>query len=290
MKKIGIICKAGRPEPIEIVREILPWLRAEGAEVFLDSDSAGVLGVEGYPASRVPDLSDAIVVLGGDGTMLSVARIACRKPVPILGVNLGGLGFITEINKKDILTALKGVLSDTYTFEDRLMLSACVLRKGVKIEEFTALNDVVVNKGAIARMVDLETFIDGAYMNRFRADGLIVSTPTGSTAYCLSAGGPILYPTMESVVLIPICPHTLTNRPIVLPDNVILEITLRAPREDVFLTVDGQVGLPLEADDVVVVGKSPYKTRLLLPPRRGFFEVLRTKLGWGERPVKRQGG
>ena len=290
MKKIGIICKIGKPEPVEIVRELLPWLKGKGMQVLLDDESAAALGVEGYSRLRIPDLAEAVIVLGGDGTMLSVARLACRKTVPILGVNLGGLGFITEIKKGDLFHALESLLSGTYPFEDRLMLSARVIRNGREIAQYTALNDVVINKGALARIVDLETSLNGMYVNRFRADGMIVSTPTGSTAYCLSAGGPILYPTMENVVMIPICPHTLTNRPIVLPDNITLEMILQAPKEDVVLTVDGQVGLPLEQYDVVVVEKSPYKTRIILPAQRDYFAVLRTKLGWGERSPEVRGG
>jgi NAD+ kinase len=290
MKKIGIICKIGKPEPVEIVRELLPWLKERGMQVLLDDESAAALGIEGYSRLRIPDLAEAVIVLGGDGTMLSVARLACRKTVPILGVNLGGLGFITEIKKGDLFHALESLLSGAYPFEDRLMLSARVIRNGREIAQYTALNDVVINKGALARIVDLETSLNGMYVNRFRADGMIVSTPTGSTAYCLSAGGPILYPTMENVVLIPICPHTLTNRPIVLPDNITLEMILQAPKEDVVLTVDGQVGLPLEQYDVVVVEKSPYKTRIILPVQRDYFAVLRTKLGWGERTPEVRGG
>ena len=288
MKKIGIICKTGKPEPLEVLRDILPWLKAKGAGVFVSTDVASALGVgiEGYAASQIPDLSDVIVVLGGDGTMLAVARLVCERPTPILGVNLGGLGFITEVQKEDIREALEGVLLDNYTTEDRLMLTAQVFRRDEKIAEYTALNDVVINKGALARIVDLETFINRVYVNKFKADGLIVATPTGSTAYCLSAGGPILFPTMESIVLIPICPHTLTNRPIVIPDSVVTEIILRSPSEDVFLTVDGQVGFSLEKDDTIVIEKSPFRTRLIIPFQRNFFEILRSKLGWGERLPK----
>jgi len=288
VKKIGIICKTGKPEPLELLREILPWLKAKGGDALVTTEVASTLGIRGYPAAQIPDLSEVIVVLGGDGTMLSVARLVCEKSTPILGVNLGGLGFITEVQREDIRDALESLLSDSYTTEDRLMLTAKVIRNDEKIAEYTALNDVVINKGALARIVDLETFINRVYVNKFKADGLIVATPTGSTAYCLSAGGPILYPTMESIVLIPICPHTLTNRPIVIPDTVVTEIVLRSPSEDVFLTVDGQVGFSLKRDDTVVIEKSPFRTRLVIPFEKNFFEILRTKLGWGERPPKIQ--
>jgi NAD+ kinase len=283
MKRIGIICKTGRTESIEILRELLPWLREKGAEVFIDAETAGALNVKGYARPEIPHRSEALVVFGGDGTMLSVARIACEKEIPILGVNLGGLGFITEVQRTEILDAMEAVLSGRSVVEERLMLTACVHRHGEKISEYTALNDVVINKGALARIIEIETFIDRKYVTSFRADGLIVSTPTGSTAYNLSAGGPILDPTMDCVVITPICPHTLTNRPIVLPDDVVIEVTLKSPAEDAFLTLDGQVGFSLRQNDIIVVEKSPFKTRLLIPHERNFFQVLRKKLKWGER-------
>ncbi len=283
MKRIGIICKTGRPEPIEILGGLLPWLREKGAEVFVDLETARPLNVKGYPRTEVPLLSEAVVVFGGDGTMLSVARIACEREIPILGVNLGGLGFITEVQRTDVLTALEAILSGQSAVEERLMLAARVHRHGEKISEYTALNDVVINKGALARIIEMETLIDGMYVSSFRADGLIAATPTGSTAYSLSAGGPILYPTMDCVILTPICPHTLTNRPIVLPDDVRIEVTLKSPAEDVFLTLDGQVGFSLRQNDVIAIEKSPFKTRLLVPRERNYFQVLTRKLKWGER-------
>lgn len=283
MKRIGIICKTGRPEPIEILREVLPWLREKGAEVFIDIETARSLNVKGYPRPEIPLLSEAVVVFGGDGTMLSVARITCEKEIPILGVNLGGLGFITEVQRTEVFDAMEGILSGQSVIEERLMLTACVHRHGEKIAEYTALNDVVINKGALARIIELETLIDGMYVTSFRADGLVMATPTGSTAYNLSAGGPILYPTMDCVILTPICPHTLTNRPIVLPDSVRIEVTLKSPAEDVFLTLDGQVGFSMRQNDIIVIEKSPFRTRLLISRERNFFQVLRRKLKWGER-------
>lgn len=283
MKRIGIIGKSGRTEPSEIVAELLPWLKQKGIETFVDIETAQAAGIKGYLRSEIPAMVDLILVLGGDGTMLSVARLVCERGIPILGVNLGGLGFITEVKRTEIHEALERVLSGQYFIEERLMLNAYVVRHGERIAGYTTLNDVVINKGALARIIDLETFVDKRYVSTFRSDGLIISTPTGSTAYCLSAGGPILFPTLESIVLIPICPHTLTNRPIVLPDKVNIEITLKSLVEDVFLTLDGQVGFSLRQNDTVIVEKSPYKTRLLIPFERDFFEVLRTKLRWGER-------
>lgn len=283
MKRIGIIGKSGRPEPAEIAKGILTWLKERDAEVFVDMETSQPIGIKGYLRSEILELVDLVLVLGGDGTMLSVARLVCEKGIPILGINLGGLGFITEVQRTEVYEALERVFSGQYIIEERLMLNASVVRHGEKITGYTTLNDVVINKGALARIIELETSVNNKYVTTFRSDGLIVATPTGSTAYCLSAGGPILFPTLESIVLIPICPHTLTNRPIVLPDTVNIEITLRSLVEDVFLTLDGQVGFSLRQNDTVIVEKSPYKTRLLIPFERDFFEVLRTKLRWGER-------
>src|SRR3990172_4223335 len=196
--------------------------------------------------------------------MLNVSRLVAEQGVPILGINLGSLGFITEVNREEIFHAVDKMLNDGYAVEERLMLSAAIHRNGKKIAEYTVLNDIVINKGALARIIDLETNINGNYVTTFKADGLIISTPTGSTAYSLSAGGPILYPTLESIVLTPICPHTLTNRPIVLPDSSNIEIIIKSFSEDVFLTLDGQVGFSLRIGDVVEVNKSDYKAKLLL--------------------------
>jgi NAD+ kinase len=283
MKKIGIVSKAGRTEPAEILKDFLPWLNNKGLEVFLDSETASLLKMKGYSRSKMPSLVDMIIVLGGDGTMLNVARLVCERGVPILGVNLGGLGFITEVQKEEVCNAMDKTLSGEYSIEDRLMLTAHIHRHGEKITEYTVLNDVVINKGALARIIDLETYINKAYVTIFKADGLIVSTPTGSTAYSLSAGGPVLYPTLDCIVLTPICPHTLTNRPTVLPDDVLIEIILKSVSEDVFLTLDGQVGFSLRKDDVVEIKRSPFKTRLIIPFERDYFQILRTKLKWGER-------
>jgi NAD+ kinase len=283
MKKIGIICKTGKPEPAEIVKGLLPWLRRKGCEAFVDSETAAILDIEGTPRSQIPSLAELIVVLGGDGTMLSVARLIGEKGIPILGVNIGGLGFLTAVPKDDLYEVLEKVITEECPVEERIMLSACVFRHSECISEYVVVNDVVVNKGALARIIDLETYIGRNYIATFKADGLIVSTPTGSTAYALSAGGPILYPTLNSIVLAPICPHTLTNRPIVLPDDVTVEIVLKSQNEDVFLTIDGQVGFSLKQNDRISVKKSLSKARFYIPCERDYFHILRTKLKWGER-------
>lgn len=283
MKKIGIICKSGKPEPSEILKEVLPWLRQKGYEVFLDIETATILNIEGFPRSQIPSFADIIIVLGGDGTMISVSRLVAEKGIPILGVNIGGLGFLTAVQKEELYETMEKVFAGKCAVEERIMLNACVHRHGECISQYLVMNDVVVNKGALARIVDLETYINHTYIATFKADGLIVSTPTGSTAYALSAGGPILYPTLNSIILAPICPHTLTNRPIVMPDTIIVEIVLKSSTEDVFLTLDGQVGFSLRQEDVVEIKKSEYKTKLFIPCERDYFQILRTKLKWGER-------
>ncbi len=283
MKTIGIISKPRRSEPLEIIRRIYPWLRERGCSVCVEPELARGLGIEGCTPAEITAQADVVVVLGGDGTTLGVARLLGNRPVPILGVNLGGLGFITEVSRERIVEALENVLAGNYELEERIMLGADVLRAGSSIEHFTVLNDVVINKGALARIMDLETLVDGAYLTNFKADGLIIATPTGSTAYSLSAGGPIIYPTLHCIVLTPICSHTLNNRPIVLPDDATVEIVLKSESEHVYLTLDGQRGFPLKRGDVVRVHKCPCKTQFIMPFKRDYFQVLRSKLKWGER-------
>ncbi len=283
IKKIGIISKTGKTEPAEILKGLIPWLRQKGYEVYIDTDTAFMLNIEGIPRSQIPNNAEIVIVLGGDGTMISVARLVAEKDIPILGVNIGGLGFLTAVHKDELYEVLEKVLAGECSIEERIMLKACVVRHSECISEFVVMNDVVVNKGALARIIDLETYINHIYVATFKADGLIVSTPTGSTAYALSAGGPILYPTLNSIVIAPICPHTLTNRPIVMPDDILVEIVLKSKTEDVFLTLDGQVGFSLKQDDIVQVKKSNFKTKLFIPCERDYFEILRTKLKWGER-------
>lgn len=283
MKKIGIICKSGRPEPLEILKELLPRLRQTGHDTMVENEAASGLNIMGFSREEIVSDAEMIFVLGGDGTMLSVSRLVAEKGIPILGINLGSMGFITEVNRSEVFTAVDRILADDCTVEDRLMLTAKVRRNDKIISEYTVLNDVVINKSALARIIDLETFVDDHYVTTFKADGLIISTPTGSTAYSLSAGGPILYPTLDSIILTPICSHTLTNRPIVLHGDSGIEVALRSPNADVYMTLDGQMGLPLEMNDIIEIGKSPFRTRLLIPCERDYFSILRTKLKWGER-------
>jgi NAD+ kinase len=285
VRRVGVALKPNKPEAGAVVQELLTWLRQRDREVLLDPAAATACPDCGPGLSRAAMVAEAdvVVVLGGDGTILSVARLMGARQVPILGVNLGGLGFLTEVTLPELFPALEAVLRDECAVSHRRMLAAEVRRAGERIGAYEALNDVVITKTAPSRIVELETFVNGEYVTTYRADGLIVATPTGSTAYCLSAGGPILYPTLPALVVIPICPHTLTNRPLVLPDGARVEVVQRSVGEDVHLTVDGQVDVKLQHRDTVVVGRSAHSVTLVKSPKLNYFELLRTKLRWGER-------
>ncbi len=284
MKTVGIATKPRRPEAGDVVRRLVAWLEGQGRRAVIDEETGELLGRgDGLPRQRVTEQADLMVVLGGDGTLLSVARTAGPREVPVLGVNLGGLGFLTEIPLDELFPVLGAVLAGEVRPTRRVMLTCRVQRSGRTVADYVALNDAVINKGAMARIIDLEMSINGEYVTTYRADGLIVSTPTGSTAYCLSAGGPILYPTLGALVLTPICPHTLTNRPLVVPDDVAIEIVQGSASEEVSLTMDGQIGFQLQHRDVILIQRSPKMLPLVTSPKRNYFEVLRTKLKWGER-------
>ena len=286
MRRIGIVARRDRAEAREVTRGLVQWLVAQGREVVVDTDTAAALALPGVTVAEpqaLPGKVDLIVVLGGDGTLLSVARLVNGLDVPILGVNLGGLGFLTATTLEALFPTLEAVLRGEYAAEERLVLTVTLTRAGASLAELLALNDVVVAKGALGRLIDLDVRADGQPMTAYRADGLIIATPTGSTAYNLSAAGPILFPTMDAVVLTPICSHTLTNRPIVLPASARLEVTLLTEAPDVVLAVDGQPGPPIAAGDVVHVRRAGARIRLIRDPRKSYFEVLRAKLKWGER-------
>lgn len=284
MKTIGIVAKRNRPEAADLARRLSAWLRRRGREALLDDEVSAALGLEdGVRKSEIMRRADLVVVLGGDGTLLSVARHSTSRPVPVLGVNLGGLGFLTDVRPEEVYRALERVLDGHYRAEPRGMLSAAVLRRGKAIRRFQALNDVVINKGALARVLDLATSVDGVPLCTYKADGLIFATPTGSTAYSLSAGGAIVDPSVGVVMIAPICPHTLTQRPIVLPERARIRVAVSSPDEEVLLTVDGQEGMPLENHDIVEVSRSRHHALLVRSPAHSFFELLRTKLRWGER-------
>jgi NAD+ kinase len=290
MNRIGIIAKRNKPEAAAIVSNLVEWLRPKKIEVYIEKEMEEFLRPtlsEGYWKSvereEMPPHVEMIIVLGGDGTLLSVARQVWNKNIPILGVNLGGLGFLTEITLDELYSVLERVLRDDFEINEREILKAGVIRRGKRIAEFIVLNDAVINKGALARIIDLETTINGEYLSTFRSDGLIISTPTGSTAYNLSAGGPIVYPSLHTIIITPICPHTLTIRPIIIPDDVKIRALLKSRNEEVTLTLDGQQGFTLKFEDVVEVGKAEGRILLIKSPYRHYFELLREKLKWGER-------
>ena len=284
LKKVGIYAKKNHPDVEQIASEICERLKREDIEVLLEDTLAEQIGqVNGTSGEDIPALVDMVIVLGGDGTLISVARQIGDRNVPIVGVNLGQLGFLTEITRDELPEMLERIIADDYQVSDRMMLDAAIRRNGKIVGKFTVLNDVVINKGALARIIDMETCVDGRHLTSYKADGLIISTPTGSTGYNLAAGGPIIYPDINSLLITPICPHMLTNRPIMVWSRSMIEIKLRFEDDVVFFTGDGQVGRKLLPGDVVEVSRSESRTRLVTSPSKDYFEILRTKLSWGER-------
>ncbi len=284
LKKIGVYAKKNHPEAEQIALNIRDRFKRDNIEVLLEDSLAEQIGqTNGYSAEEIPELVDLIIVLGGDGTLISVARQVGHHKVPILGINLGRLGFLTEVTLAELPEMLDRLIADDYEITNRMMLDAAIRRNGKVIGEYTVLNDVVINKGALARIIDMETYVDGRHLSTYKADGLIVATPTGSTGYNLAAGGPIIYPEINSLVIAPICPHMLTNRPIVVWSKSFIEIKIRFEDDVVFFTADGQVGRKLLPGDVVEVRRSAARTRLITSPSKDYFEILRTKLSWGER-------
>ena len=285
MKRVGIVAKTDRPEAKAVVPELTEWLTNRGLQVVLEKETAALYPRTSSVARKadLPAQADLLIVLGGDGTLLSVARLVGDLSVPILGVNLGGLGFLTATTLDELFPALETLLTGQMMVEERMMLRAQVLRRGERLSEYAALNDVVITNSTMSRIINLAVEVEGQAATDYRADGLIISTPTGSTAYGLSAGGPIVYPTMQAVVLTPICSHTLTNRPIVLPADLGIQVTLLTENQDVMLTLDGQVGYALKARDTVEIRQAAPRIRLVRFPQKHFFSVLRTKLKWGER-------
>jgi NAD+ kinase len=281
---VGIISKPNSEAAASVVPSLIEWLHGRGISVRVDEDTAFYAqGVAGIRRQDVPEGCDLIIVLGGDGTLLSAARAIGRREIPLFPVNLGGLGFLTAITIDELYPELDRALCGEHRIAKRRLLTTEVLRGGETIFSLDALNDAVLTKGSIARMIDLETHVDSQYVCSYKADGLIISTPTGSTAYSLSAGGPIIFPSVPAICLTPICPHMLTNRPVLVPETSIVRIVSHGPDESVYLTIDGQVGTPIREDDTVICRSSPYSLHLVRPPRMMFFDVLRQKLKWGER-------
>jgi len=286
IRTVGIISRPRREDIARVVPPLIEWLRAHGVEVVCDSETGECIGpLTGQTRKReeLPAHSDLLIVLGGDGTLLSAARLAAAHQVPILAVNLGGMGFLTTVPQDELYQILEEIFSEKHRVSERVLLEARIVRDGAVIRRQIALNDAVLNKAALARIMDVVLRVDGEYVTTYKADGLILSTPTGSTAYSLAAGGPIVYPTVESFVVTPICPHTLTNRPLVIPDTAKIEIDFQSEDAAVFLTLDGQIGIELARGDHIVVRKAQEKLRLVRPAKKTYFEILRSKLKWGER-------
>ncbi|MES1245301.1 MAG: NAD(+)/NADH kinase [Acidobacteriota bacterium] len=284
LQRIGVVAKAASREAVHTAHELAEWLRRRGLEVALDEAILRAAGVAQDPPFRPGETYDLVVVLGGDGTLLSVARTLAGR-VPILGVNLGNLGFLTEISRGELYPALVQVFSGRFRTETRSLFDIDLKRAGGEAGggglRYRVLNDAVITKSALARIIELTLRVDGHLVARFRADGLIISTPTGSTAYNLSAGGPILSPQLGVAVLTPICPHALSLRPIVVPDSGAIEVTLETPREEVYLTLDGQEGTSLGQGDTVSITRSKVAVKLIKVSERTFYDNLRGKLRWG---------
>ncbi len=285
MKRAAIISKRGKPELGRIVGEVATWLRDHGYAVFADSVTCELCsGCE--PAERedlVEKKPDFVIVLGGDGTLLSTARNVARAGIPILGINLGSLGFLTEVKQDEISQALADIDAGRCDLSLRSMLHCQVRRNGKFFSQHEALNDIVVHQSDVARITDFDVLVNGAFVANYKADGLIIATPTGSTAYSLAAGGPVLAPDLPGFVITPVAPHALTNRPLVVPDGATIEISMNDTREHALLTIDGQQGVPLAEGDVIQCRKSELKVKLFKLANRSFFDVLRTKLKWGQR-------
>jgi len=285
MKKAAIIAKQGKPELADVARCVTQWLRDHEYTVSVDS-----VVQECCPNHAVLEREeltkfgpDFVIVLGGDGTLLSVARIVAPSGIPILGVNLGSLGFLTEIKQEEITSALADIDAGRYELSLRSMVHCQVVRQGKCAASYDALNDIVTNQRAVARITEFDVRVNGLFVANYKADGLIVSTPTGSTAYSLAAGGPILAPDVPGFVITPVASHALTNRPLVVQDTAVIEIQVAVTREQAYLTIDGQLGLPLEEGDIIQCRKSQFQVKLFKLPERTFFQVLRNKLKWGER-------
>lgn len=285
---IGLIGKYIDPSVGDAVRTLAAHLASRGCTVIVDEETARLLPGEKLTAGNRDEIGrrcDLAVVVGGDGTMLHAARSLADHEVPLVGVNLGHLGFLTDIPPSLMTDSLDQILAGNYTVEERLMLRATVLRGGEEVVAYDALNDLVLHKWDSARMIELETYIDGHFLNVFRADGLIVSTPTGSTAYALSAGGPLVHPTLSALLIVPVCPHTMSNRPIVIGGDARIEVVVSDQRRDhAQITSDGQVSFALQAGDRVVIVRKDRPVRLLHPARHDHYDVLRAKLRWAESP------
>jgi len=282
-KTIGVIVGPQKPEALEVVCELREWLEARGVELRAADSIAAHARCAPLAESdgELTEDVDLIVVLGGDGTMLGAARLVGARQIPVLGVNFGWLGYLTEFTLEEMFPALENVRKGNFFVERRMTIDVMLNRGGELAASYRALNDAVVTKSAAARMIEIESYINEMFVNSFRADGMIVATPTGSTAYSLSAGGPIVHPSMSAILLTPICPHMLSNRPVVVPGESVVDLVFKRAEDDLMLTIDGQPGVELLHDDRITLRRSQTTFNLVQPTNRNYFEVLRTKLKWG---------
>jgi NAD+ kinase len=285
IQKVGIIANSSKESAVDYTCRLGEWLIERGLDVVLDEEIAEkAMAYNGVAREELADLVDIIVVFGGDGTLLVASRSVRGRDVPIVGVNLGGFGFMTVVNLSELFSAMELILAGDYTTSKRMMLDVILEHGQGQVEKHSVLNDVVINRGHLSRMINLETFVDDQYLSTFKADGLIISTPTGSTAYSLSAGGPIVLPDLNSIIINPICPHTLTNRPIMLPPDAVVKVVLWAAEENAAATFDGQVSAIMKSGDAIEVKMSNDYINLINSPYHNYLEILRTKLGWGGLP------
>jgi NAD+ kinase len=282
IRTVGLVAKYHEPKAAQMVRWLIPWLKKRGKKVCVENGLVRT-GARSCSKKEMATSADLIISLGGDGTLLNIAPLVIRPEVPILGVNLGGLGFITEVAVGELESVLRKTLSGDFEVEKRMTLEVGVMSKKGRVRKFRILNDAVITKGARSRIIDLETHVGDDYLCTYRADGLIISTPTGSTAYSLAAAGPILEPTLGAIVLSPICPHTLTNRPIVVRSDAAIRVTLRSFGDTVFFSPDGQQGVRLHNGDKVEARDYGMPVSLIKVPSRSYYDILREKLKWGER-------
>jgi NAD+ kinase len=283
-KTIGIVSRPRRANLAEVVPGLLDWLKKRGVNVVYDAETASCLKGDsvGNTRHQIAEQADLFLVLGGDGTLLAASREASAKGIPILPINMGSLGFLTNFTVEELYPALEATLFGRYSIEERVLLLVERINRDQILTHQRVLNDAVVHKGTLARMIELELHIDGGFVCRYRADGLIVATPTGSTAYSMSAGGPIVHPAVESILITPICPHTLSDRPVVVPDTAKIELRLCESSDSIFLTLDGQTGSPTQIGDRIRITRAPERLKLIHSPNKTYFEILRNKLKWGE--------
>ena len=285
IQKVGIIANSSKESAVDYTCRLSEWLLKKGLEVFLDEEIADKAGIiPGISRKELASLVDIIVVFGGDGTLLMASRSVGGLDVPIVGVNLGGFGFMTVVNLNEMFSTMEFILKGDYKTSKRMMLDAILESDDEQKIEHSALNDIVISRGDLSRMINLETFVDDKYLTTYKADGLIISTPTGSTAYSLSAGGPIVLPDLNSIIVNPICPHTLTNRPIVLSPDSVVRVVLGPKERNATATFDGQVSVVMKSGDAIKINKSSDYINLIDSPHHDYLEILRTKLGWGGLP------